>query len=273
MADSESKLVHALVTANRILANEGILDVFGHVSVRSERNPQEFLLSCSRSPAAVTAKDIMRYRLDGSQITRSDAKPYVERIIHGAIYQARPDVLAVCHGHSDGILPFAATGEPVRPVIHVGTTFWNGVGWFDRYDEGGNMLVASAAEGRALAEALGARRGALLRNHGFVVVGSNLIAAVMAAIYLDKNASIQMQALRLGRPIYITEVEARRGSAVFESPGVQERAWGYWVAHLPHGWERDAGLPAGKRKAQLAKPASYRRVEKSKTAPKSKRNK
>src|SRR5438477_10200396 len=110
MADNEAELVRALVTANRILSNEGILDVFGHVSLRSKRNPQEFLLSCSRSPAAVSAADIMRYRLDGSQVTRSEAKPYVERIIHGAIYNARADVLAVCHGHSDGILPFAVTG-------------------------------------------------------------------------------------------------------------------------------------------------------------------
>ncbi|MBI3935126.1 MAG: class II aldolase/adducin family protein [Acidobacteria bacterium] len=251
MADTESKLVAALVTANRILANEGILDVFGHISVRSERNPDEFLLSCSRAPAAVSARDIMRYRLDGSQITRSSAKPYVERIIHGAIFQARADVQAVCHGHSDGILPFAASGEVIRPVIHVGTMFWNGVGWFDRYDEGGNMLVASPSEGRALAEALGPRRGVLLRNHGFAVVGGNLAEAVMAAIYLDKNASIQSAAARLGRTLFIGEDEARRGSKVFQMPAVQERAWGYWVARLPHGWKKEAGLapsPAAKRR-------------------------
>lgn len=242
MADTESKLVAALVTANRILANEGILDVFGHISVRSERKPEEFLLSCSRSPAAVTARDIMRYRLDGSQVTISSDKPYVERIIHGAIYQARSDVQAVCHGHSDGILPFAVSHEAIRPVIHIGTMFWNGVGWFDRYDEGGNMLVASPSEGRALAEAVGPRRGALLRNHGFVVVGANLTEAVMAAIYLDKNACIQSEAARLGRTLFIEEDEARRGSKVFQMPSVQERAWGYWVARLPLGWENNAGL-------------------------------
>jgi len=249
VADRESKLVEALVTANRILTNEGILDVFGHISVRSERNPQEFLLSCSRSPAAVTALDIMRYRLDGSQVTKSTAKPYVERIIHGAIYQARSEVRAVCHGHSDGILPFAVTGDPIRPVIHVGTLFWNGVGWFDRYDKGGNMLVASPSEGRALAEALGPRRGVLLRNHGFVVVGANLTETVMAAIYLDKNACIQLEAARLGRPLYIEEDEASRGSKVFLMPSVQERAWGYWVARLPHGWCKEAGLAPARQPA------------------------
>ncbi|OFW02338.1 MAG: hypothetical protein A3H94_08195 [Acidobacteria bacterium RIFCSPLOWO2_02_FULL_60_20] len=263
MADTESKLVAELVAANRILANEGILDVFGHISVRSERNSEEFLLSCSRAPAAVSARDIMRYRLDASQITKANDKPYVERIIHGAIYQARSDVRAVCHGHSDGILPFAATGESIRPVIHVGTMFWNGVGWFDRYDEGGNMLVASPTEGRALAEALGPRRGALLRNHGFVVVGANLTEAVMAAIYLDKNACIQAESARLGRTLYISEDEARRGSKVFEMPSVQERAGGYWVARLPHGWQKDAGLAAaptgGKRRgAKKAKRSGTR---------------
>jgi len=260
MADTESKLVAALVTANRILANEGILDVFGHISARSERNPEEFLLSCSRAPAAVSARDIMRYRLDGSQVTKSNDKPYVERIIHGAIYQARGDVRAVCHGHSDGILPFAACGEAIRPVIHVGTMFWNGVGWFDRYDEGGNMLVASPSEGRALAEALGPRRGALLRNHGFVVVGANLTEAVMAAIYLDKNACIQAEAGRLGRTLFISEDEARRGSKVFQMPAVQERAWGYWIARLPRGWKRGAGLAASSpaTRGRRAKPAKRR---------------
>jgi HCOMODA/2-hydroxy-3-carboxy-muconic semialdehyde decarboxylase len=242
MADTESKLVEALVTANRVLANEGILDVFGHISVRSRRNPDEFLLSCSRAPAAVTAPDIMRYRLDGSQITKSANKPYVERIIHGAIYQARSDVQSVCHGHSDGILPFAASGETIRPVIHVGTMFWNGVGWFDRYDQGGNMLVASPSEGSALAQALGPRRAALLRNHGFVVVGENITEAVMAAVYLDKNAEIQSNAARLGKVLFISEDEARRGSKVFQMPTVQERAWGYYVARLPRGWRKDAGL-------------------------------
>src|SRR3989337_263315 len=104
MTDSETPLVERLVTANRILANEGILDVFGHVSARSERNPQEFLLSCSRAPQAVCASDILRYRLDGSPVTETSKKHYVERVIHAAILQARPDVHAVCHRHSDGIL-------------------------------------------------------------------------------------------------------------------------------------------------------------------------
>lgn len=257
MADTESKLVAALVTANRILANEGILDVFGHISVRSERNPEEFLLSCSRAPAAVTARDIMRYLLDGSQVTKTNDTPYVERIIHGAIYQARSDVRAVCHGHSDGILPFAVSGEAIRPVMHVGTMFWNGVGWFDSYDQGGNMLVASPAEGRALALALGPRRGALLRNHGCVVVGANLAEAVMAAIYLDKNACIQSEVARLGRTLFIEEDEARRGSKVFQMPAVQERAWGYWVARLPHGWKKAAGLLAASAatKGRIRRPA------------------
>ena len=137
MSDSETKLVEDLVTANRILANEDIIDVFGHISVRSARNPQEFLLSCSRSPAAVTASDILRYRLDCSILTKTSEKQYAERVIHGAVFQARPEIQAVCHTHSEGILPFACTGEPIRPVIHVGTMFWEGVGWFEKYDKEG----------------------------------------------------------------------------------------------------------------------------------------
>ena len=244
MTDSETPLVERLVTANRILANEGILDVFGHISARSERNPQEFLLSCSRSPQAVRASDILRYRLDGSPVTETSKKHYVERIIHAAILQARPDVHAVCHTHSDGILPFACSGEAIRPVIHMGTLFWEGVGWFEAYDEGGNLLVSSATEGKALADALGARKAVLLKNHGCAVVGESLAAAVMAAVYLDKNAQIQLETARLGKTFFIEPELGRRGAKVFQSALVQERAWGYWVARLPKGWEIEAGLSA-----------------------------
>lgn len=242
MSDSETKLVEQLVTANRILANENIIDVFGHISVRSERNPKEFLLSCSRSPQAVTAADIMRYRLDGSPVTETKERHYAERVIHAAIFEARPDVNSVCHTHSDGVLPFAASGEQIRPVIHAGTLFWEGVGWFQQYDEGGNLLVASAAEGRELARALGSRKAAILKNHGAVVVGKSLAAAVLAAIHLDKNARVQLDTMRLGKTFFIEGEEARRGAAVFESPLSLERAWGFWLARLPQSWRATAGL-------------------------------
>ena len=184
MADTENKLVETLVTANRMLANENIIDVFGHISVRSERNPQEFLLSCSRSPQAVTANDIMRYKLDGTPISETKERHYAERVIHAAILAARPEINSVCHTHSDAVLPFAVTGEPIRPVIHAGTLFWEGVGWYEKYDDQGNLLVASATEGKELAASLGARRAAVLKHHGAVVVGKSIAAAVLAAIHL-----------------------------------------------------------------------------------------
>ena len=242
MSDTETKLVEQLVTANRILANEGIVDVFGHISVRSERNPEEFLLSVSRSPAAVCVPDIQRYRLDCTPLVEIKEKHYVERVIHGGIYQARPDVKAVCHSHSDGVLPYAVSGEMIRPVIHMGTLFWEGIGWFDRYDADGNLLVSTPSEGKALAESLGNRRAALLKNHGSVVAGESIVAAVMAAIYLDKNAEIQTQSAIVGKPVFIEPEMGKIASRVFHSPLVQERAWGYWVARLPRGWESDAGL-------------------------------
>ena len=252
MGDTETTLVEQLVTANRILANEGIVDVFGHISVRSERDPQQFLLSCSRSPQAVKASDIQRYRLDCSPVAEIGEKHYVERVIHGAIYQARPDVRSVCHTHSDGILPFAVSGETIRPVIHMGTLFWEGVGWFEAYDEGGNLLVSTPTEGKALAESLGHGRAALLKNHGCVVIGESIPAAVMAAIYLDKNAQIQLESARLGRTSFIGPELGRVASRVFHAPLVQERAWGYWVARLPQGWETDAGVPSAGRAASRA---------------------
>ncbi len=244
MSDTETNLVEQLVTANRILANEDIIDVFGHISVRSERNPAEFLLSCSRSPQAVTASHIMRYRLDGTPVTETKERHYAERVIHAAIFASRPDVNSVCHTHSDGILPFAASGEQIRPVIHAGTIFWEGVGWYEEYDAGGNLLVATASEGKALAASLGNRRASVLKNHGCVVVGKSLAAAVLAAIHLDKNARIQLETMRLGKTLWIGADEAKRGAAVFDSPLSLERAWGYWLARLPKGWESEAGLPA-----------------------------
>jgi len=242
MSDTETKLVEQLVTANRILANEGIIDVFGHISVRSERNPKEFLLSCSRSPQAVTASDIMRYRLDGSPITETRERHYAERIIHAAILEARPDVNSVCHTHSDAVLPFAASGAEIRPVVHAGTLFWEGIGWFQKYDAGGNLLVSSAAEGKELAHALGSRRAVVLKNHGCVVVGGSVPAAVLAAIHIEKNARVQLETIRLGNIYFIEGDEARRGAAVFDSPLSLERAWGYWLARLPQGWQTEAGL-------------------------------
>jgi ribulose-5-phosphate 4-epimerase/fuculose-1-phosphate aldolase len=243
MADSETPLVEQLVTANRILANENIVDAFGHVSVRSGHHPDEFLLSCSRSPQMVRSADIMRYKLDGTPVTMSSLRPYAERIIHGAIYEARPDVRAVCHAHSTGTLPFAASGEPIRPVIHVGTLFWDGVGWFDKYDSSGNLLVSTSNEGTALAQALGTRRAVLLQNHGCAVVGGNLSEAVMAAIYLDQNARVQLEARRMERTLFIEdEQQAQRAAKVFLSPLAQERAWEYWLGRLPQGWRLTAGL-------------------------------
>ena len=242
MSDKETKLVEKLVTANRILANEDIIDVFGHIAVRSERNPKEFLLSCSRSPRAVTARDIMRYRLDGTPVTKTKERHYAERIIHAAILEARPDVNSVCHTHSDGILPFASSGQAILPVIHAGTQFWEGVGWFEKYDQGGNLLVSSATEGKELAASLGSRRAAILKNHGCVVVGKSVPEAVLAAISLDKNARVQLETMRLGNSLFIDPEQGRRGAAVFESPLSLERAWGYWLARLPKGWRTGAGL-------------------------------
>ena len=243
MSDTETKLIEQLVTANRILANEGIMDVFGHISVRSERDPEQFLLSVSRSPQAVRASDIQRYRLDCSPLVEIKEKHYVERVIHGGIYRARPDVKAVCHSHSDGVLPFAVSGETIRPVIHMGTLFWEGIGWFDRYDQDGNLLVSTPSEGKALAESLGNCRAVLLKNHGCAVIGESVVAAVMAAIYLDKNAEIQLQSTIVGKPVFIEPELGRVASRVFHSPLIQERAWGYWMARLPKGWESDAGVP------------------------------
>lgn len=229
VAKTRAEAVEQLVLANRVLANEGVVDGFGHVSVRNPENPERFLLSRSLSPELVTADDVMEFEMDGTVAGPSTQRPYGERIIHGAVLKARPDVQAVFHGHAHPILPFTVTGVPIRPVVHLGCMFYEGIPLYDDYDVSAGMLIASAEEGERVARVLGQSRALLLRGHGCVVVGGSVPSLVMASIYLRDNAAIQLQALALGEPKYLSKEEGRAATRVTESALVIERAWSYWV--------------------------------------------
>src|SRR5882757_9175552 len=112
---------YAIALANRIIAHEGVLDGFGHVSVRHPDNPNRYLLARSRSPELIEPDDILEFDLDSRLVSPSTSDVYGERVIHGCIYQARPDVNAVCHHHSASILPFCVTGIELQPVFHMGS--------------------------------------------------------------------------------------------------------------------------------------------------------
>jgi ribulose-5-phosphate 4-epimerase/fuculose-1-phosphate aldolase len=222
-----------LVAANHILAHEGIVDAFGHVSVRHPENPSRFLLSHARSPELVEPSDIMEHGLDGEPVDGSGRKPYLERFIHAALYEARPDVQSVVHHHSHSVIPFGITGEKIKPVQHICATIGHEIPIWDSHDKFGDteLVVSNMAMGRDFAAAIGNGRCALMRGHGCSVVGSSIQAAVYTAIYLEVNAELQMSASRLGKITFLTAGEVDkinlRVSRGQYGEGFQ-RAWEYW---------------------------------------------
>jgi ribulose-5-phosphate 4-epimerase/fuculose-1-phosphate aldolase len=229
-------LIDELVTANHILAAEDIVDGFGHVSVRHPKDPTKFLISRARSPEVVTHDDIMPLSLDGTPEPGDTRKPYLERFIHGAIYERRPDVMAVVHSHSRSVVPFGITGEPLRPVVHSCATIGHEVPVWDAQDEFGdtNLLVSDMAMGRSMAVTVGAGSSVLMRGHGSTVTGRSLQEVVYTAYYLEVNANLQLSASRLnGRPIkFLTkgEVDLIISRISDGKPGEGfVRAWEYWA--------------------------------------------
>ena len=223
-------LIEDLVAANRVLAQEGIVDAYGHVSMRHPGNPTRYLMSRSLAPSLVSANDIMEYDLDSSPIDAKGRNSVLERYIHGEIYKARPDVKAVIHSHSPSVIPFSVTQVPLRPILHVASFLWVGVPVFEIRDvgdpAGATMLVRNAALGKGLAKTLGDKPVALLRGHGNVVVGPDIPKAVRNAIYTELNARLQMNAIALGGPI--NYISAEEGAATDKTPGDSARAWELW---------------------------------------------
>ena len=228
--------VEQCVLANRILANENVLDAFGHVSVRNPENPGTFFQSRSLGPQLVSKADVLEIDLEGNVVTKTDARPYGERIIHGAILKARPDVKAVFHGHPHSVIPFSSAGIPIRPVAHFAGMFFDGIPLYDDYDVSSGMLIATPEEGERVARALGGGRALLLRDHGCCVVGENVPAMVMGAIYLRDNAEIQFRTLQIGQPKYVSYEEGRQVARIMLGDGALTRAWTYWVGRAQKAW-------------------------------------
>ena len=232
-------LLDDLVVANRILANENILDGLGHISVRSLTNPNHFFQSRDLAPGLVTAADILEYDLDGNPVNPKGPASVRERFIHGAIYKARPEVKSVVHSHMVSVLPFTDVTTPLRPMYHMAAFLVPGVPVFEIRDVRGHvgMLVDDNTSGDALAKTLGDKTVALLRGHGAAIVGSSIPDAVSNAIFLDVNARVQSQAVALGGNIhYLTEAdlapptENQAPSALPGSQGYYPRSWPIWKA-------------------------------------------
>ena len=224
--------IEDLACAYRILAEHGVIDGYGHVSVRSERDPGRYLLARSLAPELVTEADVMEYDLDSAPLDPRGRESVRERFIHGEIYRARPEVQAVVHNHSPSVIPFGVTTAALRPIFHMAAFVGEGVPTFEIRDaqEGTDLLVKTPYLGQALARTLGTHPAALMRGHGAVVVGENLPRAVGRSIYLEINARLQAQAMAIaGSAGKITYLDDREVAA---STPVQDygRAWQLWRA-------------------------------------------
>lgn len=224
-------LIDDLVTANRILANEGVLDGYGHVSARNPANPSHFFLARAVAPGLATASDIVEYDLDGKAVAGATTGAYLERFIHGEIYRARPDVMAVVHSHSPEVLPFADTGVPLQPMHHMGFFIGQGVPVFEirKFAPQSDMLVGTPELGKALAATLGSKTAVLMRGHGAAIATTSLKLVVGMAYYLNLNARLQYQAMQLGggKVTYLDAEESKRAAQTYE------RNWDYWKSRLP----------------------------------------
>jgi ribulose-5-phosphate 4-epimerase/fuculose-1-phosphate aldolase len=219
-----------LIAANRILANENVVDAFGHVSVRDPGNPERFVMSRSRSPALVEFSDLMEFDLLGNPLDARGRRPYGERMIHAAIYAARPEVQSVVHHHAYPVLPFTIIDEPLRPVVHAASIIGAEIPVWDIREHFGetDMLVRQIEQGRHLATTLGDNTCLLMRGHGAVVVGESIERAVLTAVYLQVNANVLMEAKSLGEPAYLSDEEIRLSTETQFSPLAVPRAWEYF---------------------------------------------
>jgi ribulose-5-phosphate 4-epimerase/fuculose-1-phosphate aldolase len=221
-----------LVAAYRILAAHGVIDAYGHVSLRSPRNPQRYYLARSLAPEIVKETDLIEYDLDSRPLDDGGRESVRERFIHGEIFKTRPEVMAVVHNHSPSVVPFSVTGTPMRAIFHMAAFVGEGLPNFEIRDvqPGSDLLVKNSSLGRALANTLGTKPAALMRGHGAVVVGENLPRAVGRSVYLELSARLQMQALALAGPggkiTYMDEAEVKASDPVQN----YARAWPMWRA-------------------------------------------
>lgn len=229
-----SSLPEKLATANRILSNEGVVDAFGHVTVR-EPGAEEMYVSNYQSPALVTTDDVIRMHVDGAILTDDVEEVYSETVIHRSIYRNREDVNAVVHHHAPEILPFTVTGVEVKPIVHNGAIFADGVPVFDDYGPERGRLVVGEEEGQRMAENLGSCKAQLLFGHGANVVGRTVEEAVVATIYFVQNADAQYRAELLGDPTYYTEEASLRmmSDEVILRERTVGRVWDHLVGRLP----------------------------------------
>ena len=231
----DKKTIEDLVAANRILYAQSVLDGYGHVSARHDTIPDRFWLSQSMAPGLVTAGDILEFDLSGEPVDGQGRPTYSERFIHSEIYRRRPDVKAIVHSHSPAVIPFGVTSVPLKPIFHMSGFLGTGVPIFEIREIAGDtdMLVRNPGLGAALALCLGNKSAALMRGHGSVAVGISLPQVVYRAIYLEVNARLQSDAMKLGTINFLTAEEAKLAAAGNDMH--VSRPWMLWKHEIAWG--------------------------------------
>lgn len=260
MPDALAEPLRDLALANRIAAHEGVLDTFGHVSMRHPRNPDHYFLSRSSAPDRVTPEGLIEYDLDSRPVRDTNIPQYSERVIHGEIYKARPDVTAVCHHHSPAFMPLLVTGTDYMPVFHLGAVGGMRPPYWDQRDEFGdtNMLVVKPSEGASLARALGDHQMVLMRRHGVTIVGSDVRDCVYRAIQTCRNADFQVRAMTIGTVSALSPGEIELGRQITIRTTALTRSWDYWAMQVA---KSDAAAPAPAKKKAGSPSAAKRAVK------------
>jgi ribulose-5-phosphate 4-epimerase/fuculose-1-phosphate aldolase len=235
LTPADKKTIEDLVAANHILYAQSVLDGYGHVSARHDVNPDRFWLARSMAPGLVTAGDIMEFDLSGEPVDGQGRPTYAERFIHSEIYRRRPDVKAIVHSHSPAVIPFGVTSVPLKPIFHMSGFLGTGVPVFEIREIAGDtdMLVRNPGLGAALALRLGDKSAALMRGHGSVAVGISLPQAVFRAVYLEVNARLQSEAMKLGSINFLTSEEAKLAAAGNDMHVL--RPWMLWKHEIAKG--------------------------------------
>jgi len=223
-----SSILDDLVHGNRILYARGIVDGLGHISARHDKDASIYVLAAEKAPGRVTKEDLALYDLDSNALTHTDRRPYLERFIHGEIYKARPDVQSIVHCHTPSLVSFCVCQATLRPVYHMSGFLGHGVGRFEIREIAGmtDMLVTSPELGRALARSLGDYQIVLMRGHGATIAGQTIKHTVFRANYAAQNATIQMDAMRMGEIIYLSDEEAMKSMEANDR--VVDRSWALW---------------------------------------------
>jgi HCOMODA/2-hydroxy-3-carboxy-muconic semialdehyde decarboxylase len=273
LANTLAELRRELAIANRIAANEGVLDALGHVSMRHPDNPNRYFLSRSRAPVLIEPDDLIEYDLDSQPVREPGAPQYSERVIHGEIYKARADVMAVCHHHAPAFMPLLATGTDYLPVFHMGAVGGIRPPFWDQHDEFGdtNMLVMKPEEGASLARALGEHDMVLMRRHGVTAVGTSVRNCVFRCIYSVHNAEFQSRALAIGQVSSLSHGETELAARINTSTTALTRSWDYWSARLARAGLMIPEAPAVSNRGSRAGKAASRRTVKTPAGRKSRR--